>query len=73
VLVEVAGSVPYPAGYPGWNPGDGQPLRGTPNELAEAFRAYAREGISHLQVWVNPLTPAGIEHLAEALRVLDGG
>ena len=73
VLVEVEGSVPYPAGYPGWNPGEGQPLRTTPDELADMCRTYAREGISHLQVWVNPLTPAGIELLAESLRILDGG
>jgi probable F420-dependent oxidoreductase len=73
VLIELEGSVPYPPGYPGWNPGDGQPLRGTPAELAEVFRAYAREGISHLQIWVTPLTPAGIERLAEVLPLLDAG
>ena len=38
---------------------------------ADAFRAYAREGISHLQVWVNPMTPAGVEQVAAALRLLD--
>lgn len=73
VLVEVEGSEPYPAGYPGWNPGEGRPLRATTDELAETFRAYAREGISHVQVWVNPLTPAGLEQVAEALNRLDRG
>jgi alkanesulfonate monooxygenase SsuD/methylene tetrahydromethanopterin reductase-like flavin-dependent oxidoreductase (luciferase family) len=79
VLVEVAGSVPYPPGYPAWSTGPGQRagqgelLQGTPDELAEAFRAYAREGISHIQLWVNPMTVAGIERVAEALALLDRG
>ena len=79
VLVEVAGSVPYPPGYPAWSAGQaqragqGQVLHGTPDDLAEAFRAYAREGVCHLKVWVNPMTVAGIERLATTLELLDRG
>jgi alkanesulfonate monooxygenase SsuD/methylene tetrahydromethanopterin reductase-like flavin-dependent oxidoreductase (luciferase family) len=73
VLVETAEAVPYPSGYPGWNAGQGQPLVGTAEQLAAAFRAYAAEGISHLQVWVNPSTVAGIDQLAPVLEALDRG
>ena len=43
-----------------WNrDGQAPPLTGPPEELADQFRSYAREGVDHLQVWVNP-TPAGL-------------
>jgi len=72
VLVEFPGAIPYPKGYPGWYPGEGgQCVSGSPAAIAEVFRAYADAGISHLQVWVNPWTVAGVETLAEALNVLD--
>ena len=71
VLIEFPGSVTYPPGYPGWRPGAGRPLSGSPEELAEVFRAYAREGIAHLLVWVNPATVAGLEALAPVLEILD--
>jgi hypothetical protein len=44
---------------------------GTPEELAEAFRGFAREGIDHLQLWLNPCTAANLEALAPALDLLD--
>jgi alkanesulfonate monooxygenase SsuD/methylene tetrahydromethanopterin reductase-like flavin-dependent oxidoreductase (luciferase family) len=72
VLVEFPGAVPYPEGYPGWAAGEGgQPVSGPPEEIAEIFRAYAHEGISHLQVWVNPWSVSGLEALAAVLKVLD--
>jgi alkanesulfonate monooxygenase SsuD/methylene tetrahydromethanopterin reductase-like flavin-dependent oxidoreductase (luciferase family) len=46
-------------------------LTGSPQELAEEFRAYAREGISHLQLYPDPCTVAGIEALAPVLEILD--
>ena len=49
------------------------PLRGTSDELADAFRAYAREGIAHLQLVLDPITLAAIEELAPALEALDRG
>ena len=48
------------------------PLTGNPEELAEALRAYAREGISHMQVMLNPNTLEGLDGFAETLALLDG-
>jgi probable F420-dependent oxidoreductase len=48
-------------------------LSGPPELLAEAFRAYAREGVSHLQLVLDPITPAAIEELAPVLDELDAG
>jgi hypothetical protein len=48
-------------------------LTGAPAELAEAFRAFAAEGIDHIQVWVNPTTPSGVERLGPVLELLDRG
>ena len=49
------------------------PLTGSPDELAEAFRAYAREGISQLMIMPNPANLAGLEELARVIDVLDRG
>lgn len=54
----------------------GQPvpsLTGTPEELAEEMRSYAREGISHVQIYPDPCTVAGIEAFAPVLEILDQG
>jgi alkanesulfonate monooxygenase SsuD/methylene tetrahydromethanopterin reductase-like flavin-dependent oxidoreductase (luciferase family) len=57
------------------NPGDGssaeQPLVGTPETLAEAFRGFAREGISHLQLVLSPSSEDSLEALAPVLDLLD--
>lgn len=50
-----------------------EPLSGSPEELAASFRAFAREGIDHLQVWVNPMTSEGIDAIAEVVAILDRG
>jgi probable F420-dependent oxidoreductase len=47
------------------------PLSGSPEQLADAFRAFAAAGIGHLQLVLDPITPAGIEQLAPALELLD--
>ena len=49
------------------------PLRGTPDELAEALRAYAREGIGHVQLVLDPITEASIEAVGPVLERLDRG
>jgi alkanesulfonate monooxygenase SsuD/methylene tetrahydromethanopterin reductase-like flavin-dependent oxidoreductase (luciferase family) len=67
--VELPGASPYPPGYTNW----GTPLTGSAEELAEQFRAFAREGYTQLQLWVNPTTVAGIERAAEVLTLLDRG
>lgn len=46
-------------------------LTGSPEELAAAFRAFARQGISHAQVYLAPNTSAGIEAFAPVLELLD--
>jgi alkanesulfonate monooxygenase SsuD/methylene tetrahydromethanopterin reductase-like flavin-dependent oxidoreductase (luciferase family) len=50
-----------------------EPLEGTPEQIADAFREYARCGISHVQVWHAPRTLAGIEAFAPVLEELDKG
>jgi hypothetical protein len=70
VLVELPDVTPYPSGFPAWNY---PPLRGTTEQLAEHFHAFARAGYDGLQVWANPPTVAGIERLAEVLTILDRG
>jgi alkanesulfonate monooxygenase SsuD/methylene tetrahydromethanopterin reductase-like flavin-dependent oxidoreductase (luciferase family) len=47
------------------------PLSGTPEEIAEGLRAYADEGISHLQLWLEPNTLESIEAMAPVLEILD--
>ena len=49
------------------------PLVGSPEALAAALRAFADEGISHVQLWIEPNTPAGIAAFAPVLELLDCG
>jgi probable F420-dependent oxidoreductase len=49
------------------------PLTGSPEELAAKLREYADVGVSHLQVWLEPATLAGIEAFAPVLAALDRG
>lgn len=49
------------------------PLSGTPEELAEQIRAFTQERVSHLIVWIDPPTPAGIAAFAPVLEALDAG
>ena len=49
------------------------PLSGTPEELAAQIRAFAQERVSHLIVWIDPPTPAGIAAFAPVLEALDAG
>jgi hypothetical protein len=46
------------------------PLRGTPDELAEARRPRGR-GIDHVQLWIEPITPGGIAGFAPVLELLE--
>jgi len=48
-----------------------EPLAGRPEHLAEELRAYAREGISHLQLWLEPNTLESLEAFAPVLELLD--
>ena len=48
------------------------PLEGSPDEMAEILRAYAAEGIAHVQLVMDPITIGSIEAFAPALARLDG-
>ena len=48
--------------------GDAPALTGSPEELAAALRVYAEVGITHLQLVLEPCTPAGIEAFAPVLE-----
>jgi alkanesulfonate monooxygenase SsuD/methylene tetrahydromethanopterin reductase-like flavin-dependent oxidoreductase (luciferase family) len=50
---------------------DMAPLTGCPDELADGLRAYAREGVSHVQLWLEPNTVESVEAFAPALERLD--
>jgi len=49
------------------------PLTGSVDEIAAGLRAYADAGISHLQVFLEPMTPAGIAAFAPVLELLEQG
>ncbi len=49
------------------------PLEGPPGAIADGLRAYAREGIGHVQLVVDPITQASVAALAPALELLDRG
>jgi alkanesulfonate monooxygenase SsuD/methylene tetrahydromethanopterin reductase-like flavin-dependent oxidoreductase (luciferase family) len=48
-----------------------EPLQGAPEEMALVLRAYAREGIRHVQLVLDPITRDSIEGFAPVLRLLD--
>jgi len=67
VLIDVVGGTPIPDSV-----GTGVPaLTGSPEAIADRLRAYAAEGISHVQVYAVPMTLAGVEALAPMLEALD--
>jgi probable F420-dependent oxidoreductase len=47
------------------------PLQGGPETMADELRAYAREGIGHVQLVIDPITRAAIEGFAPVLALLD--
>jgi alkanesulfonate monooxygenase SsuD/methylene tetrahydromethanopterin reductase-like flavin-dependent oxidoreductase (luciferase family) len=47
------------------------PVEGPPEVIAEALRGFAREGIGHVQLVVDPITEASLEALAPVLAHLD--
>ena len=49
------------------------PLVGDPETIAEALRAYAGEGIAHVQLVLDPITLASLDELAPVLDLLDRG
>jgi probable F420-dependent oxidoreductase len=47
------------------------PVRGSPEEVAGTLRAFAAEGISHVQLVLDPITTESIELLGPMLEALD--
>jgi probable F420-dependent oxidoreductase len=61
------GEVPRRGGPPESAP----PITGTAEEMAARLRAFAAEGISHVQLVVDPITVESIERLGDVLAELD--
>lgn len=62
------------SGGAGRQPGDtdrgtASPISGSHEEIAEQLQAFAPAGISHLQIVLDPITAAGVEELAEIVRL----
>jgi hypothetical protein len=47
------------------------PLEGPPAVIAATLADFAHEGIGHVQLVVDPITPAGVGSLAPVLEALD--
>ncbi len=47
------------------------PVEGPSDVIAEALRGFAREGIGHVQLVIDPITPASLEALGPVLELLD--
>lgn len=59
----------------GRQPGDNDrgtapPISGSHEEMAERLRAFRSAGMAHLQVVLDPITTAGVEELAEVVRLV---
>jgi alkanesulfonate monooxygenase SsuD/methylene tetrahydromethanopterin reductase-like flavin-dependent oxidoreductase (luciferase family) len=52
-------------------PGTQEPLTGTPDEIAEHLRAFARQGITHMQITPRIPGVAGVRALGRVLEILD--
>ncbi|HET7678325.1 MAG TPA: LLM class flavin-dependent oxidoreductase [Candidatus Limnocylindrales bacterium] len=50
-----------------------EPLSGPPEVIAAGLRAYARAGVGHVQLVLDPITVASVEALAPVLEALDRG
>jgi hypothetical protein len=74
VLIDLLGSESDPAagGFSGYR-ASRTPATGTPEELAELLRAFARAGVDHVQIFLEPNTVVGIDALMPVLELLDRG
>jgi alkanesulfonate monooxygenase SsuD/methylene tetrahydromethanopterin reductase-like flavin-dependent oxidoreductase (luciferase family) len=48
-----------------------EPLAGSPEEIADGLAAYTREGVSHLQLVLDPITRRSVEELGPVLAALE--
>ena len=58
---------------PGQQVPGSDPMTGSPEELAASLRALAAEGISHVQIFLMPTTPATVDGFGAVLELLDRG
>ena len=49
------------------------PVEGDADTIAETLRGFAREGIGHVQLVLDPITRGAIEALGPVLEALDQG
>jgi len=66
VLLDLAGAAGRPRETPPY-------LAGDPEAIAETLRGHAREGISHVQIVLDPNSLKGVEAVAPILEYLDRG
>jgi hypothetical protein len=52
-------------------PAPARPQDRDAERLADELRAYAREGVSHVQLWLEPNTLESLEAFAPVLALLD--
>jgi alkanesulfonate monooxygenase SsuD/methylene tetrahydromethanopterin reductase-like flavin-dependent oxidoreductase (luciferase family) len=70
----LAGTVAIQINLPGHDEQDGSlvnAITGTPEHLAATLREYAELGVRHVQVLLQPSTPAAVEQFAAVLALLD--
>jgi hypothetical protein len=69
LLVAFPGAVGRQAGD--MTEADPDPIDGSPTTLAAALRAFASEGVGHVQLVLDPITVQSIEALRPTLALLD--
>lgn len=66
-MVDLVGRRAIPASM---GPNTATPVTGTPDEIAEAIRAFVALGVSHLQMYLLPNSVAGLRAFEPVLRAL---
>jgi alkanesulfonate monooxygenase SsuD/methylene tetrahydromethanopterin reductase-like flavin-dependent oxidoreductase (luciferase family) len=51
---------------------EADPISGEPAVLAERLREFAEEGVAHVQLVLDPITPDSVAALAPTIARLDG-
>lgn len=70
VMVRLAGGA---GRLQGTTPDEAPALEGSPVQMADVLRGFAREGIAHVQLVVDPITVESIRALEAVVRELDRG
>jgi alkanesulfonate monooxygenase SsuD/methylene tetrahydromethanopterin reductase-like flavin-dependent oxidoreductase (luciferase family) len=66
-----AGIVVEPTAFTGSAEVIGRPVRGSAEEIADAFRAFSAAGFTHLELLVWPPTPAALDAMAPVFELLN--